>query len=309
MLFLRQHLNLIKIIRFYLAFALVITFVSGTFAQRAGDVAKAEKSLKVLTWNLHLLPSIVLGKHQVPRAKGIAEVLASSDYDVIVFQEAFHTKARKLIWKLLSQHYPYQYWPGNGGLTRFSSGVWVISKLEIIREEKIGYSKCSPGTADCRARKGALFVQVEKGGMTFQIIGTHLQAKGGDKFQLVRNDQLQEVKNLIIDKYKQPGVPIIVMGDLNIAMAKKADYNKMLTILDVENGALSGENQFTSDKSTNDMYPSEEAKAKVIDYVLLNSMGAQLTSVRREVKVFRSDWSKNNKDLSDHYAVEAEISY
>ena len=300
---------LIKIIRLHLALAIVITSVNLSFAQDVKDATKVEKSLKVLTWNLHLLPAIVLGKHQKPRAKAIAELLASSEYDVIVFQEAFHKRARKLIWKKLSEHYPYQYWPGNGGLIKFSSGVWVVSKLEITKQEKIAYSTCSPGTADCRASKGALFIQVEKEGMSFQIIGTHLQAKAGDKFQAVRNDQLQEVRDLIIEKNKQVSVPFIVTGDLNIAMAKTLDYRKMLSILDVENGALSGENQFTSDKSTNDMYPSNEAKAKLIDYVLINSMGAELTSVRREVKIFRSNWSKKKKDLSDHYAVEAQISY
>ena len=57
-------------------------------------------SLKLLTWNLHLLPAVVINKNQKARARGIAKVLSDSKYDVIVFQEALHRRARKIIWKV-----------------------------------------------------------------------------------------------------------------------------------------------------------------------------------------------------------------
>ena len=110
-------------------------------------------------------------------------------------------------------------------------------------------------------------------------------------------------------KNKEELVPFIVSGDLNIAMSMTTDYQHMLTILDVENGKLSGDYQFTADRATNDMYPSNEAKGKVIDYILLNSMGVEIEEVKRAVKIFRTSWREKNRDLSDHYAVEAEIVY
>ena len=266
-------------------------------------------SLKILTWNVHLLPAIVFYKHQKPRARGIAEILSSTEYDIIVFQEAFHKRAHKMIWKVLSAYFPYQYDPEDGGFLKYSSGLWIISKLEIKNREAITYSKCSKGTADCRARKGALFVRVEKDGRPFQVIGTHLQAKEGNKFQEVRNEQLREIRDLLILKNKEESIPFIVTGDLNIAMYKTSDYKQMLSILDVENGELSGDYKFTADQSTNDMYPAEKAQGKLIDYVLLNEVEARIEEVKRAVKIFRTSWRKKNVDLSDHYAVEAEIVY
>ena len=264
--------------------------------------------LKLLTWNLHLLPAIAINKNQKARARGIAKVLSDSKYDVIVFQEAFHRRARKLIWTVLSEEFPNQYGPRKGGFIKYSSGLWIVSKLELKRQQHIAYSRCSKGTADCRARKGALLVEVEKGGITFQIIGTHLQSKEGSQYQDVRNSQLKELKDLLITN-KAESTPFIVTGDLNIAMSMTTDYQHMLSILDVQNGELSGDYKFTADRKTNDMYPSEEAKGKVIDYILMNSMGVEIEQVSRAVKIFRTNWRKKNKDLSDHYAVEAEIVY
>ena len=245
------------------------------------------RNLKVLTWNLHLLPAIVLNKHQKRRAKAIGELLKDTEYDVIVIQEAFHKRAQKLIWRAIVAQYPFQYGPISGGLFKFSSGVWIVSKLELKEQQMIAYNRCSKGTADCRARKGALFVSVEKDSAEFHIIGTHLQAKKGQKHQEVRNTQLKEIQELLIEKNKESGTPFIVTGDLNIAMSQVQDYQHMLSILDVENGPLSGDYKFTSDHSTNDMYPSETAQGKVIDYVFLNKMGANIVDVKREVKLFR----------------------
>ena len=152
-------------------------------------------------------------------------------------------------------------------------------------------------------------MEVEKGGITFQIIGTHLQSKEGSQYQDVRNSQLKELQDLLITNNKEELTPFIVIGDLNIAMSITTDYQHMLSILDVQNGELSGDYKFTADRTTNDMYPSEEAKGKVIDYILMNSMGVEIEQVNRAVKIFRTNWRKKNKDLSDHYAVEAEIVY
>ena len=266
-------------------------------------------SLKLLTWNLHLLPAVAITKNQKARARGIANVLRDSQYDVIVFQEAFHNRARSIIWNELSVNYPYQYGPRKGGFVKYSSGVWIVSKLELQKKQHLGFSKCSSGTADCRARKGALLVQVEKDGIKFQIIGTHLQSKEGSKYQDVRISQLEELQGLLIAENKEESVPFIVSGDLNIAMSMTTDYQHMLTILDVENGELSGDYRFTADRKTNDMYPSNEAKGKVLDYILINSMGVEIEQVNRAVMRFRTRWHKKNRDLSDHYAVEAEIVY
>jgi len=296
------------LLSFAVLHAQVVSGIANVPVLDSPDVASGG-SLKLLTWNLHLLPAVVITKNQKERARGIAKVLSDSQYDVIVFQEALHKRARSIIWEELSVNYPHQYGPRKGGFMKYSSGVWIISKLQLQNKQYLGFSKCSRGTADCRARKGALLVQVEKDGVKFQIIGTHLQSKEGVKYQDVRISQLKEIQHLLIAKNKEESVPFIVSGDLNIAMNMTIDYQHMLTILDVENGKISGDYQFTADRATNDMYPSNEAKGKVLDYILLNSMGVEIEEVKRAVKIFRTSWREKNRDLSDHYAVEAEIVY
>lgn len=67
----------------------------------------APKKIKILSWNIYMLPGF-LGHGKKPRAEAIGQILASSDYDVIVFQEAFDGKARKIISRLLQPAFPFQ---------------------------------------------------------------------------------------------------------------------------------------------------------------------------------------------------------
>ncbi|HRG89875.1 MAG TPA: hypothetical protein PLW44_12705, partial [Chitinophagales bacterium] len=92
------------------------------------------RNLKILSWNIYMLPNIVPGKEsKIERAHAIVEELKKDSFDVIVFQEAFLTDARTIISEGLKDKYPYAYGPANsGGFTiRASSGVWVISKIEL----------------------------------------------------------------------------------------------------------------------------------------------------------------------------------
>jgi hypothetical protein len=46
-----------------------------------------------------------------------------------------------------------------------------------------------------------------------------------------------------------------------------------------------------------------------IDYIFFRHNEAVPESITRRTRIFQSDWSRDNKDLSDHYAVEAVIVY
>ena len=262
-------------------------------------------TLQILSWNVQLLPAIVFYKGQMKRAPLIVNQLKDSSYDIIVFQEAFHKKARKLLWKGLNESFPYQLEPGKGGFLKFNSGVWIISKLKPERTDNVKFTKCRIPLADCRANKGASFVEVVKDGQKVQIFATHVQAKEGEKYQQTRNTQFQEMKDQLIEQYKEDKVPQIVLGDLNTAKSKTEDYSKMLVILGSEDGKLEGEQQFTYNGILNDMGGSQDKK--VIDYILINKRGNPNVQLSRRVKIFQEQWSKKNSDLSDHYAVECKL--
>ena len=87
--------------------ALVLVIASIFFAPAAGSQPISEaKKIKILSWNIYMLPGW-LGHGNIPRAEAIGRLLASSDYDVIVFQEAFHKKARKTINRSLQPVFPF----------------------------------------------------------------------------------------------------------------------------------------------------------------------------------------------------------
>ena len=74
-----------------------------------------KNDLKILSWNIKMMPAPYGWFHNsVERAENIIQALKSSEtYDVILFQEAFSRKIRKIIFDGLQSIYPYQILPKN----------------------------------------------------------------------------------------------------------------------------------------------------------------------------------------------------
>ncbi len=263
--------------------------------------------LSILTWNLYMRPRIVFKNGQVQRAHAIVEQLKDQNYDVIVFQEAFDNKARNIIWKGLKEKFPYQSGaPKKKHFYKISTGVFIISKLPLNAVDDIYFSTC--GGSDCFAVKGAVLVSLTKNNHKVQIIGTHLQAANGRKMpgEKIREIQYQEIKNKLMIAHAETGVPQFLVGDMNIHKDDKLSYEQLLSTMDVIDGEISGENKFSSGGGQNDLREPND-KAHLIDYVLCRINGCKVNFTQRCVQIFQQNWGKNHKDLSDHYAVLAEI--
>ena len=261
----------------------------------------------ILTWNLYMRPRIAFKDGQIKRAHAIVEQLKDQSFDVIVFQEAFDNKARNIIWKGLKNEFPYQ--SGNPKQKHFykvSTGIFIVSKLPLKVIDDIYFSVC--GGSDCFAVKGAVLVNVTKNNNKVQIIGTHLQAANGKKMtgETIRQIQYEEIKNKLMVPYQETGVPQFFVGDLNTSKENKVVYEQLLSAMDVEDGEITGEDQFSSGGGMNDLRDPND-KPKLIDYILCRTNGCKVKFTQRCVKIFQQYWSKDNKDLSDHYAVLAEI--
>src|SRR5580698_5098599 len=86
--------------------------------------------LKVITWNIYMLPGIFVHTGQAQRAAEIANALKNQDADVVVFEEAFDNKARTIIRDSLKAYFPYESGdPGRNSWWKASCGVWIISKV------------------------------------------------------------------------------------------------------------------------------------------------------------------------------------
>ena len=74
----------------------LLLFLSVGFCQ-------AQDSLKILSWNIQMLPRGVKGNNKAKRARIIAEELKQRHYDVIVFQELFYQRSRAILLKQLKE--------------------------------------------------------------------------------------------------------------------------------------------------------------------------------------------------------------
>src|ERR1700722_10728049 len=65
-------------------------------------------SLKILSWNIFMLPRFIMRTGQLKRAHEIVNVLKEEDADIIIFQEAFDRNAREIIRRGLSSYFPFE---------------------------------------------------------------------------------------------------------------------------------------------------------------------------------------------------------
>jgi endonuclease/exonuclease/phosphatase family metal-dependent hydrolase len=262
-------------------------------------------SLKILSWNIYMLPYVSLFNHNAGRAEVIADKLEHSDYQIIVFQEAFSSKCRNVLAKRLAKEYPYQYGPANKCILPFrtSSGLWVISKIPLKQLDRIKFS-ISRGF-DMIARKGAVLFQGEYQGAAFQLLTTHLQA---DNSHLVREKQCSEIREHLLNQYFNPNIPQLICGDFNIDMDDHDNYQSMLHTLGSKNGEITGDIKVTYDEIDNNLARTIFGKKRVIDYILVRNE-QWIDRIERKVQTFYARIGHTSSNLSDHYAMEAVIHF
>lgn len=267
------------------------------------ETEKTESNLKVLSWNIYMLPAVAVRPGKRDRAYAIVEELKKSDFDVIVFQEAFLPAARRIIEKGLKEKYAYNYGPANNSGISFkaNSGIWVLSKRPLQVLGTVQFNDCSG--IDCWARKGAMLLEGEADGKKFQILGTHLQSENAEA---VREKQMDQIYIELLLKYREQNVPQIVCGDLNTESDIKEHYCAMLDCLDAEDGNMESVEKCTYDGVNNEIAQSYGAKTKfTLDYILLRANGAKMKTVKRFVSIMK----KGKKHLSDHYGVVCEVKF
>ena len=267
----------------------------------------SSKSLRILSYNIKMLPRIIKSQHHHPiiRAHIIPAYITEENPDIVVFQEAFDPKADRILRKALKQKYPYMIGPVNkkAGF-KINGGVLVMSKYPIKQIATVQYSKCTD--FDCWARKGVLLVEVNDGQRVYQIAGTHMN--GGGSLEL-KTTQYQEM-GALVKQYAKPGIPQFLVGDYNTSNFDKPFYNSMISQLDAEDGPITGLLQCTNDHLNNDMEPYFDVKERdIIDYILYRPNGVRPQAMQRTIHQYCNQWSKQNQDLSDHYALLMELKW
>lgn len=261
--------------------------------------------LKILSWNIFMLPYLSRFNATAERAVQIAEELRHSSYHILVFQEAFSNHGRKILSSKLKKEYPYQYGPANKCMIPFktNSGLWILSKIPLTKLDEIKFN-ISEGF-DGVAQKGAVLFSGTHNGSAFQIVATHLQADGKPG---IRESQCNQINKQLLQKHHHENVPQIICGDFNIEMTDHEHYDLMLSTLEAQNGHINGDIQYTYDEINNSLVRNQGQKKKLIDYILVRNEYL-IHKVERKVQTFYSKIGKKFSHLSDHYALEAEIHF
>jgi endonuclease/exonuclease/phosphatase family metal-dependent hydrolase len=285
---------------------LLISFISFKVGFCQPQTSSPPAKIKILSWNIYMLPGIVKKGGKVERASAIGKILKESDYDVIVFQEAFHRRARKKIYQQLKDSFPYQTGPANQQLIscKTNSGIWIFSKHPIVAAQSIIFKNHSG--IDAFSRKGGLIAEVMINQTLVQVAGTHLQNSGQP---WIRQSQCVEFYNRLLKPMQKEGVPQILCGDFNINREKEEEYNFMLQTLRATDGELCGELKYTYDRQQNDLHVEAGQQKDLIDYILIRDSENQFATTTRQIKVMRNNWHRQHTDLSDHFALEVEIKF
>jgi endonuclease/exonuclease/phosphatase family metal-dependent hydrolase len=293
---------------FLLLFTASVAIIQPALANTPGQ---ERESLTVLTWNVFLRPRAILwGDHQSARAREMVQLLREEDYDVVVLQEAFDRVSLRILTEGLKDTYPHFILPGKRNPLHTNSGLLVLSRLPIERAENIFFNQCAG--ADCMVDKGAVLMQVSKGGRTYQVVGTHAQAEEGRKYAEIRASQYQQIRGSLLEAHAQEGITQLVVGDLNTDQSQHLEYSMMLHTLGTEDGevrlasgdGLPCDGVYTWGCANNSLIPSKyRGETSLLDYVLLRANGRNAT-VDRTLHVFKRKWGKKGReDLSDHYAL------
>jgi endonuclease/exonuclease/phosphatase family metal-dependent hydrolase len=260
-------------------------------------------NLRILSWNVYMLPYLHYFHNTKARAELIGQALENTNYDIIVFQEAFYTPARKIMYSYLEKNYPFAYGPINStGVSVYtSSGLFVVSKKPLRLLKSIQYYKSN--TFDRLAKKGAALFETSKDGKTFQLIATHLQA---EDFPQTRIAQLEQLMLELIMPYSKAGVSQIICGDMNVSSKDRFNYFNMLHTLDAIDSKPKGTPAITYDETNNTLAKKTQPDDRSLDYILIKNRHPLLTQTNK-IKVFKGSVNGIKIDLSDHYAIEATI--
>jgi endonuclease/exonuclease/phosphatase family metal-dependent hydrolase len=249
-----------------------------------------------------MLPKLVPRPGKLKRAYGIVETLKTIRADIIVFQEAFLPEARDIIEEGLGSLFPCRYGPPNNSAhIKSSSGVWVLSRQPLRVLKTIQFT-VNTGM-DRLVRKGAILLSGTHCDKPFQLLAAHAQAN--DDTHAVRRLQMHQLSTELLQPFSQSGVPQIICADLNVPVQQATEYQLMLQELDAEDGPVTGPLQFTYDGFKNTIVRSLGFRDKLTtyDYVLLRRNGAVVKNCRKTIMSLRY----NNRDLSDHYCILAEV--
>ena len=267
------------------------------------------QELKVLTWNTFLIPPPYNFTKQAQRTLEMKALLPTLDHDLMFFQETFFDKKRNTLIRALKDSHPFIALPKKGRKLKQiqDSGLFIASRYPLKVLDQVIFSRCAK--EDCFSSKSAILVEVTlPNDQKIQMINTHLQAWNEPKTIEVRRTQFLQIKEML-SRHEVPGVPQVLVGDLNVDARVGPEYESSLSLLGMVSGPLTGDLVATNGFSTAGCFknPGDGVAQEWIDHMWLKSNGAPTVIVAKKVLPLMGLINYTECPLSDHYALEAKI--
>lgn len=271
------------------------------------------REIKIINWNVYLLPKIAKNTAQDERVQLIADYLlnSSEDFDIITLQEVFTKNGYKTLVETLKDKYPYHTGsPIRKWFKPVNSGLLILSKYPI--KETSFYMYSGMAHADRFSSKGVLATTIEiQEGYYAQVATTHLQAQSGAKYERIRETEYKYIKKEVIEGFKVSSMPMILTGDFNIDKHYPSEYEKFINFMGLETPSFSSDEQFTVNSKTNTLVePSKDRPLiqEVLDYTFLlegeyNEQILDSYILRPKGDYIYQDQTITAGSLSDHFPV------
>jgi sphingomyelin phosphodiesterase len=271
-----------------------------------------EGKLKVLTWNVQMVPRIgsmfssSLRKMQEERTEWIIEHIEKSDYDIILLQECFDNKFIDAAQERLERKYPHSILPNRPHWYKLSNGLMILSKYRLEKIENIVFKKLSQ--SDIFTAKGAVLVKVSLDTQSLFIVNTHLQADYDEKkYQEIRKEQLASIQKELIEKHLNgEDSKLLVAGDLNIEEdLESLEYKSLAKEFRLKDWVYDFFKKPSTSFDQKNFWNREYKQSYRLDYFLANFTSKLFKiSIEKPKKLFGND----EIDLADHYGISAEFS-
>jgi len=277
--------------------------------------------LKLLAYNVFMLPGAVSNYGQSERAGLILQSDVMHGHDAIILNELFHNSASQILLDGLKAEYPnqtpvmgrgYDGWDQTLGAysstTPEDGGVAIVSRWPI--EEKIQFVYKDACSADWFSNKGFVYVRLNKNGNPYHVIGTHAQAQnsGCNDAAAVRKNQFTEMQQFIAAKNIPADEVVFIGGDFNVIKSRD-EYPDMLETLRVSAPDAYAGFDTSWDPESNGMAATQypDLPSEYLDYIFVSRDHAQPTHWHNQsLDVTSPRWNVDNyqyQELSDHYPI------
>ncbi|ESU23490.1 phospholipase C [Flavobacterium enshiense DK69] len=224
----------------------------------SSKLAEVTESLKVMSYNVYQLPSIMPQYKSRDRAAALytyVSNLGANSPDVLVIEEGFNTNFGNEFLAKIKTLYPYAtpllgLYCGSGGGTSLYPNDWnsysgacgnsifyvnggtiILSKYPILAKHQLVYvNKIS--SLEGNSNRGVAYAVINKNGKKFHVFGTHTASEQpGYPGRATREKQFAEMR-AFKNKFHIPvSEPVIYAGDMNVEYTLTSEYEGMKGIL------------------------------------------------------------------------------